>query len=249
MAENGQQISDSAVKAIQQSVETKTIEVDGVNFVTRQVYDPPKASTVETLAIATLSGLVEYVRTQRISTPSKAIIQVEGPNAVAVKGPISEDRSKQRDVYARATAHNACAKGFQFGRYHALEEFNILLRTLFGEGGDRDAIIAVLGNVQGSKVVDGQDDGFSQAVIVKRNVVKVGEEQVKNPVRLQPYRTFDEIYQTQSEFILRLKGDPDNEDPPTVALFEADGGAWVNNAIQGIVEYLKRELPDEVVIG
>lgn len=250
MGENAQAMSDSAVTAIQQSVETKTIAVDGVDYVTRTVFDPPPPRTVETLNIATLTGLVEFVKTQVTTDHGlQRIIQVEGPNAAAVKGPLSDDRAKQRDVFARATAQNPFAKGFQIGRYMAVSDFNIALRTLFDAGGDRDAIVALLGNVTGTQVAEGEDDGFSQKVTVRRGVVKVGEERVNNPVTLYPYRTFREISQPSSEYILRLQGDPDNEEPPTAALFEADGDAYHDDAIKAIVTYLKENLPDEVVIG
>lgn len=248
-------VPSDAVKAIQDSVVTEIIKVDETEFTTRPVFDPPQPKRVETLAIATLSGLVEFVRSQGLNDEpeviagSGIIIQVEGLNSVAVKGPISNDRSKARDVFARATANDPFAKGFQLDEYMALSDFNIALRTLFDTGGDRDAIVAFLGNVQGNQVAEGMDDGFSQAVTVRRGVVKVGTEEVKNPVRLSPYRTFKEIFPVCSDFVLRLKGDPDNEKPPTVALFEADGGAGAQDAVIAIVAYLKQELPDEVVIG
>lgn len=255
MSDPKQQVSDAVVDAIKQSVDTKIIAVDGVGFLTRQVYDPPAPSKVETLSIATLTGLIEFVKTQTVGADDARlieglIVQVEGPNSVAIKGPISEDRAKQRDVYARAVAVNPFAVGFRLGHYYELQDFNIALRTLFDDGGDRDAIVALLGNVTGNQVAEGSDDGFSQAVTVRRGVVKVGQEEVKNPVSLQPYRTFPEIYTSPTPFILRLKGDPDNEEPPTVALFEADGGAWQADVIQTIVRFLKKEaLPDEVIIG
>lgn len=255
MSDGKQQVSDAVVEAIKASVDTKVIKVDETDFLTRQVYDPPKPSTVETLNIATLTGLVEFVKTQHAGAlpletdePGKLIIQVESANSVAVKGPISNDRAKQRDVYARAVAQNPFAKGFQLGRYMALSDFNIALRTLFDTGGDRDALVALLGNVQGSKVAEGADDGFSQTVTVRRSVTKVGNEEVKNPVLLYPRRTFKEVMPTSSEFVLRLQSD-DDDDPPTVALFAADGEEWEHRSITDIVAYLKENLPDEVVIG
>lgn len=253
MGENAQAMSDSAVKAIQQSVETQTIEVDGQQFTTRTVYDPPSQKHVETLAIATLTGLVEFVKSQLLKLPLEEgegiIVQVEGSNSAAVKGPIWEGRFRERDVFARAIANNPLKDGFRFGTYYALEDFNIHLRTLFTDSGSRDSIVALLGNVKGNKVAEGEDDGFSQKVTVLKGVVKMEEKGIQNPVSLHPYRTFSEIVPFNSNFILRLKADPDGEDPPTVALFESDGGEWEQRAIKEIVTYLKGELPDQVIIG
>lgn len=63
---------------------------------------------------------------------------------------------------------------------------------------------------------------------------------VPNPVELAPYRTFLEVEQPESQFIFRMK------DGPRCAIFEADGGAWRNQAITNIREYLKNELFEEI---
>lgn len=57
---------------------------------------------------------------------------------------------------------------------------------------------------------------------------------------LAPYRTFLEVEQPESQFIFRMK------DGPRGAIFEADGGAWRNQAIVNIREYLKEQLSEEV---
>lgn len=246
-------LPDAAVQAIQDSVETKIVQVDDQDYFTRPVFDPPVPSRVETLVIATLTGLVEFVKSQLSKLPLEegegVVVQVEGPNAAAVKGPIWEGRYRERDVFARAAANNPLKAGFRFGTYYPLEDFNIHLRTLFTDSGSRDAIVALLGNVQGSQVAEGADDGFSQKVTVRRGVVKMEQQGVNNPVSLHPYRTFSEITPASSNFILRLKADPGKEEPPTVALFECDGGEWEQRAIKDIVTYLKGELPGQVIIG
>ncbi len=43
-----------------------------------------------------------------------------------------------------------------------------------------------------------------------------------------------------SQFVFRMK------DGPRAAIFEADGGAWRNQAIVNIREYLKEQLAEEV---
>nr|ABP73607.1 hypothetical protein [Bacillus thuringiensis] len=68
----------------------------------------------------------------------------------------------------------------------------------------------------------------------------VDEVAVPNPVSLQPYRTFVEVAQPESDFIFRMK------DGPRCSLYEADGGAWKLEAIKNIKEYLNAELADEI---
>ena len=63
-------------------------------------------------------------------------------------------------------------------------------------------------------------------------------------VTLKPFRTFREIEQPESEFILRYQ----NRNGIEAALFEGDGGCWKLDAILRIKEWLsdKTEIP---VIG
>jgi hypothetical protein len=67
-------------------------------------------------------------------------------------------------------------------------------------------------------------------------------------VRLSPYRTFREIEQPRSEFLLRVRSGS-SEGVVNAALFEADGGAWRHTAMTSIAEYIKKELPEIKVIA
>lgn len=85
---------------------------------------------------------------------------------------------------------------------------------------------------------------------LKRALRPLQEVEVPSPCRLMPYRTFTEVKQPMSSFIFRVK---DNDRlGVSCALFEADGGAWKNEAKKNIKEYLEKELdgvPDIFVIS
>lgn len=70
---------------------------------------------------------------------------------------------------------------------------------------------------------------------------------VPNQVKLQPFRTFAEVKQPESEFVFRLKKSGENI---YAGIFEADGGAWKLEAIKRIKGYLEKELSgmDNIVI-
>lgn len=59
-------------------------------------------------------------------------------------------------------------------------------------------------------------------------------------VKLKPYRTFYEVEQPESEFLLRLSDDG------KVGFFEADGGMWEMTARRTIKEYLEKALEKEI---
>ena len=67
--------------------------------------------------------------------------------------------------------------------------------------------------------------------------------QVKPRVALRPFRTFLEVEQPVSEFLLRL------DDDGNVGLFEADGGMWQQTAKASIAAYFEDKLAEEVKDG
>ena len=67
--------------------------------------------------------------------------------------------------------------------------------------------------------------------------------QVKPRVALRPFRTFLEVEQPESEFLLRL------DDDGNVGLFEADGGMWQQTAKASITAYFEDKLAQEVKDG
>ena len=63
---------------------------------------------------------------------------------------------------------------------------------------------------------------------------------------LLPYRTFREVDQPASLFLLRLS--KSGGDKPRFALYEADGGSWQIEAVERIKSYLEDALPQGVAI-
>jgi len=66
---------------------------------------------------------------------------------------------------------------------------------------------------------------------------------IKPRVMLTPYRTFLEVEQPTSEFLLRLN------DEGEVGLFEADGGMWALTAKDRIAAYFEEKLCDLIESG
>ncbi len=72
-------------------------------------------------------------------------------------------------------------------------------------------------------------------------------QRVKNPIKLQPYRTFPEIAQPESEFIIRFKNSDGQR--PSIAIFETTSGQWQARALNSIKNWLEREVPEVLVIA
>ena len=91
--------------------------------------------------------------------------------------------------------------------------------------------------------VSSVDNGISLEVSVRTGAVLKEQQTVQPIVHLQPYRTFLEVEQPASDFLLRL----DKDGRP--ALYEADGGAWKLEAKRNIAAYLGEQLADLVERG
>lgn len=138
---------------------------------------------------------------------------------------------------------NAITPRFYYDRFLNMEELNISLQSKFTETEGRDILLTVIGNLKEENVRATGDDGVSQAVTVKQGVASAADVRVPNPVNLAPYRTFLEVEQPASDFIFRM------QDGPAGAIFEADGGAWRNQAITNVREYLENALAEEIENG
>jgi hypothetical protein len=101
---------------------------------------------------------------------------------------------------------------------------------------DREKLLKIVGNIRDENVTEFGDDGVTQQVQARTGITRIENIVVPNPVVLKPYRTFTEVEQPESSFILRMRKGPE------VALFEADGRAWENKAICNIRDYLRKEL-------
>ena len=142
-------------------------------------------------------------------------------------------------------------EAFPFERFMSQEEFIIKFRSGFQpqSGDDFEELLQMVKKVSGGTSIELNDDGITQAVAVARGASGTFKD-VKSPkpiVRLAPYRTFRDIDQVESEFLFRIRLNSD--DVPTIALFEADGGRWRNEAANRIEEFLLARLPDLLVLA
>ena len=91
---------------------------------------------------------------------------------------------------------------------------------------------------------------MTQKATIKTGISTVGDAIVPNPVTLRPFRTFVEVEQPESSFVFRMRqGDGRGVE---CAVYEADGGAWKNEAMESVKEYLKeglKEFPRYTVIS
>lgn len=207
----------------------------------------PKPPAVAPLVVGTLTGLVEYLKANRDGlTLENLIVHVSGPGLVEVRGPL-QPQQLGRHAYLAATTALVGEPAFKFGAFVDVETFVIGLQVGFVATPHRDQVVALVSAIKESTVRDTFDDGYAQQVTTAGGVTLVGTQRVPNPVLLAPYRTFREVDQPVSPFVLRVRSGKEGE-RPLIALFEADGGSWKLEAIQNIAGMLGETLPAGVSV-
>lgn len=195
-----------------------------------------KMPKVATLTVSTLTGFVDYIKSKIDTISTQLLIQVKSYDEVKLYSPLNSDKEREEYVQAKAILPSNVV----YDRFISTEQFNIMLQSSFTDTGHKEVLLKYTGLVKDESVKNIGDDGISQQVTVKTGVASVGQAVVPNPVSLAPYRTFPEVEQPLSKFIFRM------QDGPRAAIYEADGGAWRNVAMQSIKKYLEEELAEYV---
>ena len=201
----------------------------------KRVNDP----VATTLKVSTLTGLVDYIKANVDELKGELLIQVKSHDEVRLFSKLNTDRDRELYIQAEAILPN----NIRYNSFIDTENFNIMLQSSFVDTGDKAVLLKYTGLVQDEAVKSTGDDGVSQQVTVKTGVASVGQAIVPNPVSLAPYRTFTEVEQPISKFIFRMQSGP------RAALFEADGGAWRNQAILNLKNYLEKELEKAINVS
>jgi len=185
------------------------------------------------IRLSTLSSLVEYIKTGIDKAPGK-IIEIISPIEVNLLSELNE--LQQRKEYVQVSYDMPC---FPFGMQLQIEDFIVGLQAKFvREGGDFAEVLEVVGNIKEDMVSTMKDDGVSQKVIVAAGIENVEGKIVPNPVTLKPFRTFPDVDQPASQFVLRMSSGF------KCALHEADGEAWKIEAMANIKKWLEEQLKE-----
>ena len=217
------------------------VTIDGTVYTDKPLH-LPEMPTIETLRTDNLSSIVNFIKNagdadlNYLDDTVQKIIHVEDAGKVNLYSSVCNECMDRQKFMTAEWAGNK----FPFGQFMDAEKFNILLQTCFMETDDLKVIQQVVGNLRDEAVQNYGDDGVSQSVTIRTGIATVGQVRVPSPAKLRPYRTFLEVEQPASLFILRMR------EGGQCALFEADGGLWRETARQNIRNYFEFELAEMV---
>jgi hypothetical protein len=200
------------------------------------------ANAPDSISIYTLSGLVDWIH----ADPDHLFADKANPCTVKVEDPCSVSVLSQLTPIRRVrTQISKCryeAPRVRYDTYMDAEDFGIMLQTNFIEDDNRNVVLKIARNLTEEQSAQTADDGVSQRVTLKAGVKEIDSAVFKNPAYLSPLRTFPEIAQPSSPFVIRFK------EGHLAAIYESDGGAWRNEAVKRIGTWLKERLADTSLV-
>ena len=221
-----------------------TMEANGHTFCSKELVEV-KANEYAPTAyeVDTLDALVKLILTEGLTLGRRLYVRVDSARKVTVT--TTYNNGELRNPYQRFPLYEAVSDvpGVTIGNLMSQERAIVELQSLYGATPDRDYLLDLLSRIDVNEGVSSVDNGVTQEVNVRTGAVLKQATPVRPIVQLQPYRTFLEVEQPVSDFLLRVS----KEGEPT--LFEADGGAWKLEAKRSIAAYLAEKLADQVESG
>ena len=221
--------------------EVQTIDIGDGRFFTSRPVTPMTYPIQKPLQFNTLQSLVDFANS--LDNPAELITHVIDEKEVHLISADVDDYA-QRICYAKATT-GLQPEPFPFGRFLQPEEFAIQVRTKFFQTDRMLQLLHVTGNISTSANLEVSDDGFTQTVSQKAGVVLKSRAELPTEIVLAPFRTFLEIDQPLSPFLVRARK---SGELPDLALFATDGGAWRIDAVKSIAEFLKANLNESIKV-
>lgn len=193
----------------------------------------------ECMRVNTLDAFVNYITAgiKNGEIKDQLYINIVSPTSVIADTSVN-DYGKRKEIVA-ANRYNL--RSFAFGQYNSFEGFVVALQSQFLPSDERDLLLNSLKLMTQSNEVHTEDNGISQTVVAKAGAT-LGAMPVSPIWNLSPFRTFTEVEQPSSTFLLRLR---QNGESAEFALHETDGGAWAIAAMQAIKEYLNLNLAEQ----
>lgn len=218
--------------------ETKIFEIGGQTYADASLTRiPPHVDRPDCISVSGLDSICKLIRTELEKVGTTIMVQVKSNDTVEVMTTYLSDFSRNTLYRAKADAPGLYT-GFR-GREVALIE----LRSLCIPNEGTAYLLDLLSRMTNENSVSTNDNGVTQTVKARQGVALNALIEIKPRVMLRPFRTFLEVEQPESEFLLRV--DPDEG----IGFFEADGGIWKLEAKKNIADYFLKNMGDLIDAG
>lgn len=232
------------IEHIQNTTQPLVATVDGSTFRITSDGDVmeilPTIFHPDTLPLNSLDSLVKMVKTEASEMDTPLYITIPDHMTARCFGQPDAAVRYHRQIYYEANATDV--PGWAEKNTLGFEEAQIALRTRFQETPDTLYAMKLVSDISlGAKVIY-NDNGIATTITTQKGVALQTNEQIRPLVKLRPYRTFQEVEQPESIFLIRVSD-------RGISFIEADGGMWKLAARETIKKFLEEHLAQEVTEG
>lgn len=214
-------------------------EVDGSVYSNQQmVLIQDKKPMPRCIDLTGLDSICKMVRNEAEHVGLQIFIQVKDYKSVTVFTELDED--EDRLYLYKCTADTP---EVTVGRFMPYEKAIIELRSLYIPNIGTEYLLRLLSSISNESKVTSSDNGVTQQVEARSGIALNSMVKIDPRVSLQPFRTFVEVPQPESEFLLRI------DERGEIGFFPADGGVWKLEATRNVAAYFEKELQDLINNG
>lgn len=216
-----------------------TVEVDGVVWSNQKlVHVQDRKPMPRCIDLTGLDSVCKMVRNEAEHIGLQIFIQVKDYKSVSVFTSLDEDEDR---LYLYKCAADTPA--VTTDRFMPYEKAVIELRSLYIPNEGTSYLLNLLSSISNESKVTSTDNGVTQKVEAKSGIALSSMVEIKPRVSLMPFRTFIEVAQPESEFLLRIN------DRGEIGMFPADGGVWKLEATRNVAAYFEVALKDLIESG
>lgn len=201
----------------------------------------PELDRIVTITLNSLDALVKMVKKELDNTYA-------GPLFIQIPSHMKVIAFTMPDLTARCLrimpyeVKATDVPGWEAETLMGFEEAMIALRARFQETEDTTYALKLLSDITTGSKVTYNDNGIATSVVTQSGVALQRNANIRPIINLRPYRTFQEVEQPESRFLIRVT-------ERGIKFVEADGGMWKLAARQTIKAWLEKELEHEVHEG
>lgn len=233
----------AAIEKIQELCAPKVVDVEGVSYLIDEngyTQIKKKLEYPSCIDLSSLDALVAFIKTEAVNRYSQVYITIPDHMTVKCFTQPYKDLREDRVYLYKATATDVPGWGEKVAL--GFEEAQIALRTRFQHTPDTDYALKLLSDITLGGKVTFNDNGVATSVVTKKGIDLQSNAAIRPIINLRPYRTFQEVEQPESQFLIRI-----NE--RNITFIEADGGMWKLVARKTVKDYLSYELSAEETAG
>ena len=234
----------AAIEKIQELCAPHLFQIDGKDFIANKDGEytevMPVLHVVSEIVLSSLDAMVAFVKTEAVKNHDAVYITIPDHKTVrCFTHPYPELRMSREHLY---TAEATDVPGWGEKVPLPFEEAIIALRTRFQPTNDTEYALKLLSDITTGSKVTFNDNGVATSVVTKKGIDLQSNTTIRPIISLRPYRTFQEVDQPASEFLIRI-----NE--RNITFIEADGGMWKLSARNTVKKYLEHALEAEIQSG